>query len=327
MYDNQHQMVHSTVDDLPTLFSHPAVEAASRHFLRKLKSDNTRRAYLRAARSLSDWCTKNGVKHISQLDGKLAEQYINELRTRASRATVNLGLSALLRWFDWHESFRVARHNPFWGIQSAPRPKGRRRDASFSADDLRRLVDSIDTTSISGMRDRALIGLLAFYFLSVRRLRTLRPKDFVRRAGGIFLRVGYGKDFTEIECDSRVSKYVMSYLVEAKVAMRDSSPLFRSVAGASGHLTWKSLGQPDIYRIVSRRAKSAGLRGKVSPREVRATALKLFLEKGGRIDEARLICGHKTSRSTIRYAPVGATRPRGPYRTRMRHDDLDDWYD
>ena len=59
------------------------------------------------------------------------------------------------------------------------------------------------------------------------------------------------------------------------------TPLFRSTRGRTMQLTEKGLSRVDAFRIVQRRAKDAGLLGKICNHSFRATGITVYLENGG----------------------------------------------
>ncbi len=59
----------------------------------------------------------------------------------------------------------------------------------LSADQARQLLDSIDVTELSGLRDRALIGVMVYSFARVSAAATLRVEDYFENGKRAWLRL------------------------------------------------------------------------------------------------------------------------------------------
>src|SRR6266446_1783090 len=269
MYDNQ-QIDSMPANSISSFFSESAlIEGRFRDFFaRRLHNDHTRRAYLAAACSLSDWCQARGVRTASGVNRRLVREYLEESGNRLSAATVKIRLLALRKFFRWLYSLRVIDDNPFSGIREPVREHHVRK-VRVEAISLSKIVNSIGSQSLINLRDRAIVSVLGAYFPPVRTLCKLRVGDFIRHAKGAQLRLGGAKYRIEVPCSTELAQAILLYVTAARIGRQSGSPLFRSIAGASGQVSERPLSQPDIYRIVRRRAKEAGLTGRVGPRELR----------------------------------------------------------
>ena len=187
--------------------------------------------------------------------------------------------------------------------------------------DLGQLIKAGSGAGIAALRDTAIVAFLIACFVPVRTLRTLSTKTYSRNRDGAWLRFSGGFNTATYPCPQRLAACLDAYLQIAAVSAREDPYLFRTIAGASGALTQRALSQPDVFRIVQKRARAAGIEGRVSPRELRAAGLARFLRDGGDLVVAARLAGHRTTRSTIRYAQPGVVRPRN--RIAYRLEDLD----
>jgi site-specific recombinase XerC len=76
--------------------------------------------------------------------------------------------------------------NPAGSARSPKYAVTRAKTLVLSADEMRQLLDSIDTSELIGLRDRALIVLMGYSFARVSAAGGLRVEDFFqqgRRAG------------------------------------------------------------------------------------------------------------------------------------------------
>ena len=108
----------------------------------------------------------------------------------------------------------------------------------LQADEARTLLDSIDATSLPGLRDRALIGLMVYTFARVGAAISMRVEDFYvqGRRGWVRLHEKGGKEH-EMPTHHNLDRYLEEYLVAAGIAADRKSPLFRTTRGRSATLT------------------------------------------------------------------------------------------
>jgi integrase/recombinase XerD len=59
----------------------------------------------------------------------------------------------------------------------------------LSGDEMRQLLDSIDTGELIGLRDRALLGLMGYTFARVSAVVTLRVEDYFQQSRRSWLRL------------------------------------------------------------------------------------------------------------------------------------------
>jgi site-specific recombinase XerD len=56
---------------------------------------------------------------------------------------------------------------------------------AFQTDDVARLLGSFDTSSVVGLRDRALVAVMAFGFSRISAIVNLRVRDYISRGGAL----------------------------------------------------------------------------------------------------------------------------------------------
>src|SRR5450756_995811 len=78
-------------------------------------------------------------------------------------------------------------------------------------------------------------------------------------------------------------------------------PLFRITRGRSGELTGNSLLQPDVWRMIRRRALAAGIKTKIGCHTFRATGITTYLKNGGRLEIAQQIAAPESARTSGLY--------------------------
>ena len=102
-------------------------------------------------------------------------------------------------------------------------------------------------------------------------------------------------------CHHNLEAYLDAYLEAAGIGEAKKSPLFRSVRGRTGQLTENPMDRFDVYRMIGRRAKDAGLDAEICCHTFRATGITAYLEAGGTLENAQVMAAHESPRTTKLY--------------------------
>jgi integrase/recombinase XerD len=89
-------------------------------------------------------------------------------------------------------------------------------------------------------------------------------------------------------------------ILEAK-----KSPLFRSARGRTGEPTENAMSRVHVWQMIQRRARDAGLNGDICCHTFRATGITAYLDNGGILENAQLMAGHESPRTTKLYDRTG----------------------
>jgi integrase len=61
------------------------------------------------------------------------------------------------------------------------------------------------------------------------------------------------------------------------------------------------MGQTDVFRMIRRRARDAGIRTPIGCHTFRATGITNYLENGGTLEKAQFMAAHESARTCRRY--------------------------
>lgn len=81
--------------------------------------------------------------------------YIEALQTTAAKPTVKQHLAAIRMLFDWLVAGQVLATNPAHSVRGPKHVVRRGKTPVLTAEEARLLLDSIDTTTLVGLRDRS----------------------------------------------------------------------------------------------------------------------------------------------------------------------------
>ena len=98
--------------------------------------------------------------------------------------------------FDWMVIGQVLAVNPAHAVRGPKHTQRKGKTPVLNVDEARTLIDAIDTTSLPGLRDRALIALMVYTFARVGAAVAMRVEDFFvqGRRGWVRLHEKGGKE-------------------------------------------------------------------------------------------------------------------------------------
>jgi site-specific recombinase XerC len=88
--------------------------------------------------------------------------FVKKLQGTFAPPTVKQHLAALRMLFDWLVTCHVMEVNPAHAVRGPKYVVKKGKTPVFNADEARALLDAIDITTLTGLRDRALIGVMVF---------------------------------------------------------------------------------------------------------------------------------------------------------------------
>lgn len=183
-------------------------------------------------------------------------------------------------------------------------PKTSRKQVTFlHFDEVERLLEQIDITTETGMRDRAIIELLFSSGLRVSELVNLN-RDHINTKRREFMVRGKGQKDRPVFISQTAADRVNNYLD----ARNDNLvPLFisysrNSVASTSGD--FRRLTPRSIERIIGKYAKLAGITKHVSPHTMRHSFATDLLINGADLRSVQVMLGHSNISTTQIYTHV-----------------------
>ena len=230
--------------------------------------------------------------------------WLNRLGTNTSdelqKSTSNYHLIALRSFLK----FCAKRNIPALPAEKIELAKTQRKQVTFLSDDeLEQMFAQPDTTTITGLRDRAILELLFSSGLRVSELVGL-DREHINLKRREFTVRGKGQKDRPIFISSEAAEWIERYLARRE---DNSRPLFTRTSGnkqgdTSGNflrLTVRS-----VQRIVSRYALLAGITKHVSPHTMRHSFATDLLMNGADLRSVQAMLGHSNISTTQIYTHV-----------------------
>jgi integrase/recombinase XerC len=150
------------------------------------------------------------------------------------------------------------------------------------------LLDSIDVSTHTGLRDRALIGLMVYSFARIGAALGMAVEDVYTQNCRLWVRLREkGGKRHAMPCHHNLDEYLVAYLDGAGLRDDPKAPLFRTIGRGTGKLTRTVLPQANAYAMIRRRAAAAGIETKLGNHSFRATGITAYQKMAARSKRPR----------------------------------------
>lgn len=228
-------------------------------------------------------------------------QYRDSLRVNHKPATVQAYITAVKLFFQWTEVRGVypdiSKH-----IKGAKVEQAHKKDY-LTAEQVKRVLSSIDRDTIGGLRDYAMLSLMVTCGLRDIEVSRANIND-LRTLGGYTVLYIQGKGREEkndyVKVPGEVESILREYFSRRDVETDSEEPLFIST---SNNNNGKRLSTRSISSIVKNRLIRAGFNSsRLTAHSLRHTAVTLSLLNGATIQEAQQFARHKNLQTTLIYS-------------------------
>ena len=232
----------------------------------------------------------------------------DQLRERGlANVSILRKLTVLRSLFSYLQTYGYTGANPahssFVQAPSVPRDG---KTVGLAPQDCRRLLEAPDLDTPVGLRDRAILGVLAYSACRVGELARLRVRDFKESGGHKILELfGKGGKERRVPLHPEAVERILAWLDKAGVRDDSYGPMFRATATARGQgrdgFKTTALSKRAIQTLVKQYACDLQLDPAVTVHSLRVTALTTGRERGADIIDLQDFAGHADPRTTLTY--------------------------
>ena len=179
------------IEGLPAIVLRAGPQAAERtveFFTAQIRNPHTRAAYAAAVTRFFTWCDAHGLA-LAQISPIAVATYIEEMQRGYRAPTIKQHLAAIRRLFDWLVIGQVVPVNPATSVRGPTHVVKTGKTPVLQPADARRLLDTIDTSTLRGLRDRALLGVMVYSFARVSAVVGMRVEDYYQQGKRWWLRL------------------------------------------------------------------------------------------------------------------------------------------
>jgi integrase/recombinase XerD len=310
---------------------HKLLETYLNHLrIERRLADHTLESYQRDLVKLAQFAAGRG-KNIDALARRELDRFVQQLAGQGlSPRSVSRAVAAVRSFYRFVTLESRRDENPADDLRA---PRAWRPLPKFlSTEDVDRLIQQPDTSTVRGIRDRALIELLYATGLRVSELVQLRVAD-VNLEAAYLTCTGKGGKQRMVPIGDEAASWVRRYLSSARPALlqvvsrprkirlkpdttRGVKPVL--VSGASPRLFvnargGRALTRVGFWKILKGYARQAGLGKFLSPHVLRHSFATHLLDRGADLRAIQLMLGHADLSTTQIYTHVHEARLRAVY--------------
>lgn len=283
---------------------HSAGAKASKRFIEfftaNIRNKGTRAAYHHAVVGFFEWCDRLGIG-LLDIEPITIATYIELRCSQVAAPTVKVHLAAIKSLFDYLVIGQIVPCNPAAAVRGPKHSVKKGKTPVLDAEEASRLINSIDTSTIMGLRDRAVIGVMVYSFARVSATINMSVEDYFPQGRRMWFRLHEkGGKLHEVPAHHKAEEYLDAYINTGGFAGEKKEPLFRSI-NKKKQLSSKRMSRTDVLRMVKRRALAAGVSTRVCCHSWRATGITAYLLNGGQLEHAMRIACHESARTTKLY--------------------------
>jgi integrase/recombinase XerD len=270
-------------------------------------SDNTILAYRRDILKFAAFAAERGRDTQEITRGDVVDFLASLYQRRLDSRTVARHLASIRNFFRFALVEGYVAEDPAATIES---PRFRQSLPEFlSIDEVDRLLQQPDTTTVIGLRDRALIEIMYSAGLRVSELCGLRVDD-LQMDPGCLRCVGKGNKERLVPVGREALAIVRKYLRTArpKLLRGNSSPyLFLNQRGSK-------LDRITFWKLLGAYGRKAALRKPLTPHMLRHSFATHLLDRGADLRSVQMMLGHSDISTTQIYTHVIEERLKHVYK-------------
>jgi integrase/recombinase XerD len=250
------------------------LRASIEAFLLDLRSKHTRRAYGKDLKRFVQFLLSHAVDQTSKIDRHVVIAYKDSLLGEGlEHTTVDRHLASLRSFFNWMVEDELLDKNPAEKVRFL-NPRRTSPTIGFSDPEVIQVLAGPHLHLKSGSLHYAILMILFFCGLRRSEVCDLRTTNIGFERDHHFLRLrGKGNAERIVVLVPVVWSAIEHYLKISHKDIRVDEPLFSPIRNNRTLIRNKPLDPSMIYYIVTRYAKLAGIKNRVSPHSCRATAI------------------------------------------------------
>jgi integrase/recombinase XerC len=238
----------------------------------------------------------------TQIDGIIIRGYLGFLHRQNKKTTIARKLSAIRSFFKFLVKQGVISENPAEFVLT---PKQDKTIPTYlSVDEMFRLLDSIKTDTLLGLRNRAIFETLYSSGIRVSELAGMNFSD-VDFSSAVIRVLGKGNKQRIIPIGQKALKAITAYR-ELLGRQMDSEALKNGALFLNRYN--KRLTVRSIARILRKLVDAVGLLTPVSPHALRHSFATHMLDSGADLRVVQELLGHKSLSTTQKYTHVSIDR-------------------
>jgi len=262
------------------------------------RRETTKETYRKALREFSKWLGGASPIGLTSKDIEKYKEYI--ISKNLSPTSMSAYLTAVRRLYEYLLSEGRVSENPAKKVKGSSRPR-RHLTEPLTRVEVHSLFSAIDTSSEIGVRDVAMLSLMARSGLSEIEIIRANLGDINNRGGKTVIYVqGKNKDKKdEYVILTPEGKHALDRYISQRDSFKESDPLFWGIGNRAKNLRVTTRG---IRARVNHYFELSGIKRKgITPYSLRHTAAILAIEDGATVTEVKQMLRLKTVDAALVY--------------------------
>lgn len=234
-----------------------------------------------------------------KMDTDDIEKYLRIKAGTLSKRSQAHCLSSMRSFFDWMILEGERQDNPCDNVDA---PKlGRYLPAVLSVDEVNAIIESVDTGSVSGLRDRAVLEVLYGCGLRVSEAVGLKISSLYLKEGFVRI-IGKGNKERIVPVGGAAIDALLAYINSRPVPYDSDFEdfVFLNKFG-------KTLSRVAVFTMVKKQAMLAGVRKEISPHTFRHSFATHLIENGADLRVVQEMLGHESILTTEIYTHIDSS--------------------
>lgn len=293
------------------------LEESLNFYIRHLKfeknlTENSINSYRKDISHFINFIKNNNIEDVSQLSLEIFRKYLKYLDScKYANRTIIRKYSSLTNYFKFLEN------NNFLKIQLTQlivAPKKHHRFYSFlTQTEIKLLIESIETTTNLGKRNRALIEVIYSTGARISEVEgmTLKAVNLENNEVEVF---GKGRKYRIVYLNQSACKYLKKYLdIRNEFSFSSKMQNYRQDNSLFLNKFGNKLTVRGMRKILKKYLGECGINKKISPHDIRHSFATHLLQEGAGIREIQELLGHENISTTQIYTHLNLKKLKSDY--------------
>lgn len=291
----------------------------NKHFIKcflEIKNSKSKYTALSYERDIKDFFKVENLEEISlerirSINIFHVEKYILELQSLGfSSATINRKISAMSALYNWllkyqdpYNDIRIIKFNPFANVREEKPTINNKSTEFLTEEEAKKLLAAIDTTTILGKRNKALLALAFTTALRKSEMINIRLcdiKEYDKYQVIEVKRKGNKKDMVKLQ--PKVKELIDEYVLDSGRNYEENYDEYLFIGhGPNNNIKGKRLDPSTLNYMLNKISKEAGINKHLKVHSTRHSAITIAITQGATIEKVREFAAHKSIATTNRY--------------------------
>lgn len=245
---------------------------------------------------------ENKITNITSIDYNTIRKYLSHLHDKKyESSSISRKISALRTFFKYSIKEKYIKNNPMTLISNPKKEKKLPKYLNY--EEIEKLLNSIDTSELEGIRDKLIIELLYSTGIRVSELVNIKIKDIKIKENQINI-LGKGNKERIVLFGETAKESIKIYLNAYKEFFKGNILNEYLLINKKG----KQLSTNKIELIVKDVLRKSALKLNISPHTLRHTFATHMLDSGADLKSVQELLGHENLKTTAIYTHVSNER-------------------